>query len=143
MTLHVLPAPDVVRRLVAVQAQDYVASLWAIGLRTLRATQADVEQAVERRTIVRTWPMRRTLHFVAAEILRGRRDRGRGNECSRREQVSEPAKYHGAGGCKRHAALIPPTDEIERWSDDTNEMALVLTTEIGFNLAAIVWGRHW
>jgi len=61
---------DVVRWLGAVQAQDYVGGLWAIGLRTKGATEATVEDAVARRTIVRTWPMRGTLHFVAAEDVR-------------------------------------------------------------------------
>ena len=61
---------DVVRWLGAVQAQDYVGGLWAIGLRTKGATQAKVEDAVARRTIVRTWPMRGTLHFVAADDVR-------------------------------------------------------------------------
>jgi winged helix DNA-binding protein len=61
---------DVVRRLGAVQAQDYLGGLWAIGLRTKGATEATVEDAVARRTIVRTWPMRGTLHFVAAEDVR-------------------------------------------------------------------------
>ena len=61
---------DVVRWLGAVQAQDYAGGLWAIGLRTKDATEATVEDAVARRTIVRTWPMRGTLHFVAAEDVR-------------------------------------------------------------------------
>jgi hypothetical protein len=54
----------------AVQAQDYLGSLWAIGLRTRAATQAAVERAIADRTIVRTWPLRGTLHFVAAEDAR-------------------------------------------------------------------------
>ncbi|GER86954.1 hypothetical protein KDW_11160 [Dictyobacter vulcani] len=58
---------DVVRWMGAMQAQDYQASLWAIGLRTQAATLADVEQAVCDRKILRTWPMRGTLHFVPAE----------------------------------------------------------------------------
>ena len=61
---------DVVRWLGAVQAQDYLGGLWAVGLRTKGATEAAVEDAVARRTIVRTWPMRGTLHFVAAEDVR-------------------------------------------------------------------------
>jgi hypothetical protein len=61
---------DVVQWLGAVQAQDYLGGLWAIGLRTKAATEATVEDAVARRTIVRTWPMRGTLHFVAAEDVR-------------------------------------------------------------------------
>lgn len=54
----------------AMQAQDYAAALWAIGLRTREATQASVEQAIAERRIVRTWPMRGTLHFLAAEDVR-------------------------------------------------------------------------
>ena len=61
---------DVVRWFGAVQAQDYAGALWAVGLRTTGATEADVEQALIDRTIVRTWPLRGTLHFVAAEDVR-------------------------------------------------------------------------
>ena len=61
---------DVVQWLGAVQAQDYAAGLWAVGLRTKHAREADVEGAVARRAIVRTWPMRGTLHFVAAADAR-------------------------------------------------------------------------
>ena len=60
----------VVRRLGAVQAQDYLASLWAIGLRQRTAAEPDIEAAVAAGTIVRTWPMRGTLHYVAAEDVR-------------------------------------------------------------------------
>lgn len=61
---------DVVRSLGAVQAQDYLGALWAVGLRTRKATEVSVEDAMARRGIVRTWPMRGTLHFVAAEDAR-------------------------------------------------------------------------
>jgi hypothetical protein len=54
----------------AVQAQDYLCSLWAVGLRMRQATARIVEQALAERTIVRTWPMRGTLHFVAPEDAR-------------------------------------------------------------------------
>jgi hypothetical protein len=57
---------EVVAWLGAVQAQDYPGGLWAVGLRTRNATQQDVERALADRTILRTWPMRGTLHFVAA-----------------------------------------------------------------------------
>jgi hypothetical protein len=61
---------DVVAWFGAVQAQDYLGSLWALGLRMSRATEAGVEEAESRRAIVRTWPMRGTLHFVAAADAR-------------------------------------------------------------------------
>lgn len=54
----------------AVQAQDYLGSLWAVGLRTRSATESSIEQAIAERSIVRTWPLRGTLHFVAAEDAR-------------------------------------------------------------------------
>lgn len=61
---------DVVAWLGAVQAQDYLAALWAIGLRMRNAVEADIERALADRTIIRTWPMRGTLHFVAAADAR-------------------------------------------------------------------------
>ena len=63
-------ARDVVAWLGAVQAQDYLGALWAIGLRMSAAVEGDVEQALADRTIVRTWPMRGTLHFVPAADVR-------------------------------------------------------------------------
>ena len=60
---------DVVAWFGAVQAQDYLGSLWALGQRS-GATEAEVEAAESRRAIVRTWPMRGTLHFVAAADAR-------------------------------------------------------------------------
>ena len=61
---------NVVRWLGAVQAQDYLGALWAVGLRTRGATEQSVEQAIARGDFVRTWPMRGTLHFVAAADVR-------------------------------------------------------------------------
>ena len=61
---------DVVGWLGAVQAQNYLGALWAVGLRMKSATEQDIEQALADRTILRTWPMRGTLHFVAAADVR-------------------------------------------------------------------------
>ena len=61
---------DVVAWLGAIQAQDYLGSLWAVGLRMSNAVEADIERAIADRTIIRTWPMRGTLHFVAAADIR-------------------------------------------------------------------------
>src|SRR3977135_3035867 len=63
-------AADVVSWMGAMQAQDYAGALWAIGLRTSHLTFDNIEQAIMDRTIVRTWPMRGTLHFVAAQDIR-------------------------------------------------------------------------
>jgi hypothetical protein len=56
----------VVKWLGAVQSQDYPGGLWTIGMRMQNAVEADVEKAVSERAIVRTWPMRGTIHFVPA-----------------------------------------------------------------------------
>src|ERR671916_423600 len=63
---------EVVRWLGAMQAQDYLQALWAIGLRLRSATVADVERAIADGKILRTWPMRGTLHFVPPEEARWR-----------------------------------------------------------------------
>lgn len=57
---------EVVTTLGALQAQDYAGALWSVGLRLPGATVADVEQALQEGSIVRTWPMRGTLHLVPA-----------------------------------------------------------------------------
>lgn len=54
----------------AVQAQDWYGSPWAVGSRMQDATGATIEQAIADGSIVRTWPMRGTLHFVAPADVR-------------------------------------------------------------------------
>lgn len=63
-------AEEVVAWMGAMQAQDYAGALWSIALRTQSLTKAAVEQAIVDREIVRTWPMRGTLHFIAAKDAR-------------------------------------------------------------------------
>jgi len=58
---------DAVRWMGALQAQDYGQAVWAIGLRTRSGTLADIEQAIGDGRILRTWPMRGTIHFVPPE----------------------------------------------------------------------------
>src|SRR5437660_1797008 len=61
---------EVVAWLGAVQAQDYPGAKWSIALRLPSGTNGDIEQAIADKTIIRTWPMRGTLHFVAAADIR-------------------------------------------------------------------------
>jgi hypothetical protein len=61
---------ELVHRLGAVQAQDYLGSLWAVGQRLASARESDVEDALAAGALVRTWPMRGTLHYVAAADVR-------------------------------------------------------------------------
>ena len=66
------PLPDAaaaVRWLTAVQAQDYPGALTSVALRTAGGTRASVEAALDAGEVVRSWPMRSTLHLVAAEDL--------------------------------------------------------------------------
>jgi hypothetical protein len=58
---------ELVAWLGAIQAQDFPGAKWSIGLRLPGATEPDIDRAIKDRTIVRTWLMRGTLHFVAAE----------------------------------------------------------------------------
>jgi hypothetical protein len=61
---------EVVAALGAMQAQDYAGALWAIGLRLPESTETTVEQAIADGTIIRTWPLRGTLHFVPSADVR-------------------------------------------------------------------------
>jgi hypothetical protein len=65
-------AAEVVRRLGAVQSQEYAAALWSIGSRcadgAVRVT--DVESALATGDLIRTHVLRSTWHFVSATDLR-------------------------------------------------------------------------
>jgi hypothetical protein len=62
-------ALGVTRELGALQAQDYGSGVWSLGVRS-GLTLEQVEQAVLDREVVRTWPMRGTIHWVPAEDAR-------------------------------------------------------------------------
>jgi len=61
---------DVVAWLGAVQAQDFAAAKWALGMRMDKATDADIEKAFNDGAILRTHVMRPTWHFVAPQDIR-------------------------------------------------------------------------
>jgi hypothetical protein len=64
-------AADVVRWFGAVQAQDFNAAKWALGLRMSNSpTAAAIEEAFNEGQILRTHVMRPTWHFVAPEDIR-------------------------------------------------------------------------
>ena len=63
-------AADAVRLLGAVQAQDYPGALTSVALRTTGRRRTDVEASLDAGEVVRSWPMRGTLHLVAADDLR-------------------------------------------------------------------------
>lgn len=61
---------QVVSWLCGLQGQDPASAIWSIGLRLPGSVLSDVEQAFAKGALVRTWPMRGTLHVVAAEDAR-------------------------------------------------------------------------
>src|SRR5262245_9463329 len=61
---------DVVEWLVAVQAQDFSAAKWALGLRLQGATEKEVEQSFTNGEILRTHLLRPTWHFVTLADIR-------------------------------------------------------------------------
>jgi hypothetical protein len=66
---HRTPA-DAVRWATCTQAQDLPGALVSVALRTSNRSLADVHAALDGGSVVRSWPMRGTLHFVAPEDLR-------------------------------------------------------------------------
>lgn len=61
---------EVVRWLGAVQAQDFRAAKWALGLRMRETTDAIIEEAYNEGLIIRTHLMRPTWHFATPEDIR-------------------------------------------------------------------------
>ncbi len=61
---------EVARWFGAMQAQEVASGLWSLGARVPGATAADVSAWFESGALLRTWPMRGTLHIVAAEDAR-------------------------------------------------------------------------
>src|SRR5262249_8866057 len=64
-------AADAVRWLTAMQAQDLNGALTSVALRVAAGTRLAVEAALNAGEVVKSWPMRSTLHLVAAEDLPG------------------------------------------------------------------------
>lgn len=54
----------------AVQAQDFTAAKWALGLRVKNSTNADIEKAFNNGSILRTHVMRPTWHFIMPKDIR-------------------------------------------------------------------------
>lgn len=64
------PVAEAVRWMTAMQAQDLQAAMWAVGARVSGCGLTDVRSAIGSGAVVRSWPMRGTLHLVAPEDLR-------------------------------------------------------------------------
>ncbi|GAA2023771.1 winged helix DNA-binding domain-containing protein [Agromyces tropicus] len=63
-------AVAVVERMGAMQAQDLGAAKWAIGSRMAHPALDAVDAALADRRVVRSWPMRGTLHVMPTRLLR-------------------------------------------------------------------------
>jgi hypothetical protein len=62
--------PAITRWFGALQGQDAGSLLWSLGVRLPGTTITMLRQALETREVVRTWPMRGTLHLVPARDAR-------------------------------------------------------------------------
>ena len=62
-------AGQIVRSMLAIQGQDLPGARWSIGLRGDGLTDDDVCASFDAGDIVRSWPMRGTLHVAAAEDI--------------------------------------------------------------------------
>ncbi|MEP6561714.1 MAG: winged helix DNA-binding domain-containing protein [Nakamurella sp.] len=60
---------SVVRWMLAMQGQDLPGAKWSVGVRSPGSTLADVDAALATGSIIRSWPMRGTLHLVAGEDI--------------------------------------------------------------------------
>jgi len=60
---------QVVRWMLAMQGQDLPGAKWSVGLRAPGSTLTDVDAALDRGEIIRSWPMRGTLHLVPGEDI--------------------------------------------------------------------------
>jgi DNA glycosylase AlkZ-like len=57
-------AADISEWFGALQAQDLASGKWSLGVRLPGAGEADIDGALERGEVLRTWPMRGTIHVV-------------------------------------------------------------------------------
>lgn len=66
---HVSPE-NMVNDLMALQAQDYGQSMWALGSRLQKTSEARLEEAITNGGLVRSWLFRGTLHWMATADAR-------------------------------------------------------------------------
>ncbi len=91
------------RRLLATQAQDFGQGVWALGVRVPGSTRRDVFAALDAGAVVRSWPMRGTLHLIDPDDLRG--------------FLSLTARRTVAGAAARHRGLGIDTATVDRARD--------------------------
>lgn len=57
---------EITRWFGAMQAQDVASGYWSLGVRAPGSTSADVDRAFGSGELIRTWPMRQTVHVIPA-----------------------------------------------------------------------------
>ncbi len=100
---------DVVTWFGAMQAQDVASGEWSFGVRCGGTTQTDIHQATVNRQMLRTWPMRGTVHFVPPQ------DAG---------WMLEVTGSRALAGAVRRRAQLGLTDDIVSRAVDTLAEAL-------------------
>ncbi len=61
---------EIVSWFAAMQAQDLASVKWSLGVRLPHLTEVDIDGALEAGSILRTWPMRGTIHLIPAQDAR-------------------------------------------------------------------------
>ena len=92
----------VVDRMLALQAQDLRWAKWAVAVRAPGSTSADIDALIDSGRVVRSWPMRGTLHLVPAPDLAWLLD------------LSTPRLWAGAATRRRDLGLDEATIERSR-----------------------------
>lgn len=126
---------ETARRMLAVQGQDWRSARWALGLRSPGTSVAGVHEAFNAGLIVRSWPMRGTIHLLAAEDI------------GWMQQVTNPRVLSGAARRREFLGISDETLEklvevsVEALrggvSMDRDELANVWTE------AGIEWQSNW
>jgi hypothetical protein len=142
---HRLTADDVagaVRRIAewfgALQAQDVGSLLWSLGVRIPGVTVSAVRTAVGSRAVLRTWPMRGTLHLVPAADARWMldlmADRRRTAMDTRHRQLGLSPADVARGVDVLGAALVGRTLTRAQCLDTLERAGLPIAGQAGYHL---------
>jgi thioredoxin reductase len=96
---------EIVRRLSAVQSQDYAGAKWSIALRGTRLTDAIVDAAIDSGRILRTHVLRPTWHFVLPEDIRWLLDLTRGRVHALNASMYRALELDGSTMARAHEAI--------------------------------------
>ncbi|MEJ6488952.1 winged helix DNA-binding domain-containing protein [Leucobacter sp. USCH14] len=116
----------VVRRMLALQGQDWRSARWALGIRAPGTTVEDVEASFTERRIVRSWPMRGTVHIVASEDIRW---------------MQLATNHRVLAGAPKRRAFLGITDALLDRLVDTSMLALGAAGSSGLDREEL--GRAW